>query len=220
MQQNEWRHAAWRPHFSIKHSCCFSAHTPVFFCINKTALHAHLLLCKPALASLYSPSLAQGHLGELFGLLFLCLHIHPTFPPNPAAPKHRPSLGCVALPRLSHQAPLNLTCFSHFLHQRESERETETHSGVGRLCPREVKLKQLHWTDTRPCTKQQEPVLTHPPTAPLLSAPAAVVTGRCLVRSSNISSAPRRLAAGIWSLPPSARCNATQASASREPRCS
>lgn len=136
MQQNEWRHAARRPHFSIKHSCCFSAHTPVFFCINKTALHTRLLLCKPALASLYSPSLAQGHLGELFGLLFLCLHIHPTFPPSPAAPKHRPSLGCVALPRLSHQAPLNLTCFSHFLHQREREsaRERRRHTAVSGGC--------------------------------------------------------------------------------------
>lgn len=172
----------------------------LFFCTHTCfpalikQLYTHAYNCVNLHWLLYTAlALLKGTLVNCSGFCF-CLHIHPTFPPSPAAPKHLPSLGCVALPRLSHQAPLNLTCFSHFLHQkeRERERETETHSGVGRLCPREVKLKQLHWTDTRPCTKQQEPVLTHPPTAPLLSAPAAVVTGRCLVRSSPARTSPVR----------------------------
>lgn len=212
-------------HISVLNTLVVFLHTHLFFSALIKQLYTHAYYCVNLHWLLYTAlALLKGTLVNCSGFYFSAfIFIQPSPPPpSPAAPKHRPSLGCVALPRLSHQAPLNLTCFSHFLHQRERarERETETHSGVGRLCPREVKLKELHWTDTRPCTKQQEPVLTHPPTAPLLSAPAAVVTGRCLVRSSNISSAPRRLAAGIWSLPPSARCNATQASASREPRCS
>lgn len=125
-------------HISVLNTLVVFLHTHLFFSALIKQLYT---LCKPALASLYSPSLAQGHLGELFRLLFLCLHIHPTFPPSPAAPKHRPSLGCVALPRLSHQAPLNLTCFSHFLHQRERERarerERRRHTAVSGGC--------VHW---------------------------------------------------------------------------
>lgn len=39
-----------------------------------------------------------------------------------SSPLLLPGLCCVALPRLSHQAPTNLTCFSHFLHQRDGDR--------------------------------------------------------------------------------------------------
>ena len=35
------------------------------------------------------------------------------------------------LPRLSHQAPTNLTCFSHFLHRRERERDGAQRRGGG-----------------------------------------------------------------------------------------
>lgn len=91
--------------------------------------------------------------GTLVGFFIFILFL--SSPPAP--PKHLPCLGCVALPRLSHQAPRNLTCFSHFLQQRERERETEAARSVeggGRqpeVCAREVKINSSG-LKARPCS--------------------------------------------------------------------